>query len=130
MTIDCPACGKKNKLEDGICCRCACNLEKLAAIVRMAASFRDEAAVCLRAADGVGALARARASWELRHSVEAARLAFLASLMNHDFAAASRWYVMGVGADSVCPRDREGSAFARNWFARVEAAASDLTDLA
>ena len=100
MTIECPACGKENKLEDGICGRCACGLEKLAAIIRMAVLLRDEAAACLRAADGAGALARARASWELRHSIEAARLAFFASLINHDFAAASRWYELGAG-DSV-----------------------------
>ncbi len=92
MKIICPACGKSNSLEDGICSRCACGLEKLAAILRLAAVYCHEAEARLRAVDGPGALEKAQASWDLRHSAEAARLAFLASLLNGDFAAATHWY--------------------------------------
>lgn len=92
MDIVCPACGKRNGVENTSCSRCACGLEELAVILRLAAEYCRQAAVCLRSADGVGALAKARDSWNLRPSGEAARLAFLASLLNHDFAAATHWY--------------------------------------
>lgn len=101
MKIICPACGKSNGLEDGICSRCACGLEKLAAIIKLAGRLCDEATVCLRAADGVGALAKAKNSWDLCHSDEAARLAFLASLLNHDFTAATHWYKNDHCGDSI-----------------------------
>ena len=91
-TLKCPACGKVNGLEEKICSRCTCDLETLAMIIRMADWYRDQASTRLQAADGPGALAKALNSWDLRHSAEAARLAFLASLLNHDFAAATHWY--------------------------------------
>ena len=92
MTITCPACGKINGIEDMICSRCACGLEKLARITRLAVRCHDGAAARLRAADGPGAMAQAQKSWDLRHSPESARLAFLAALLNGDFTAASHWY--------------------------------------
>jgi len=95
MNIICPACGKSNGLENKICSRCACGLEELGAILRLAEVYCRQASACLRSADGVGALAKARDSWDLRHSGEAARLAFLASLLNHDFTAATHWYQKG-----------------------------------
>ena len=96
-TLKCPACGKVNGLEEKICSRCACNLEKLAMIISMADWYCDQASVRLRAGDGTGALAKARASWDLRHTSRAARLAFLAALLNGDFVAATRWYTRRNG---------------------------------
>ena len=101
MNIICPACGKRNGLENKICSRCSCELEELAAILRLAAAYCHEAAACLRLADGPGALAKALNSWDLRHSAEAARLAFLASLLNHDFTAATHWYKNNNYGDSI-----------------------------
>ncbi|MEA2110023.1 MAG: hypothetical protein U9P07_11445 [Pseudomonadota bacterium] len=92
MEITCPACGKRNGGENNICSRCACELEKLALIVKMAGELFDEASACLRSGDGAGALEKSRLSWNLRHTGETARLAFLAALLNRDFAAASRWF--------------------------------------
>lgn len=95
MEITCPACGKRNGGENTICSRCACELGKLALIVKMAGELFDQALVCLRSGDGAGALEKSRLSWNLRSTGETARLAFLAALLNHDFTAATHWYEKG-----------------------------------
>jgi hypothetical protein len=91
-TIACPACNKACPLDGaGECQRCRCDLTPLQAIARQSISRLCRSAEALRRGDGAGALRLAKSAWELRHSVDAAKLAFLGAAVSNDLGAAIRW---------------------------------------
>ncbi len=90
MTITCPACGKANP-EEPACARCGCDLTELRAVLTAAAHALETAKACLRAANWAAALDWTEASWQLHHTVETARLGFLAAGGAGDIASALLW---------------------------------------
>jgi len=96
VAIACPACGKENgEAETGACARCGCDLRRLRAVSRCADERLAQAAERLRARDWPGALRRAEESWRLRHTPEAARLAFLAAAASGATRKAALWLARG-----------------------------------
>jgi hypothetical protein len=90
VTITCPACGKAGQTGAN-CARCGCDLTRLHATVEAAAAALAEARASLRATDWEAALTWAERSWQLCHSTEAARLAFLAAGALGETASALAW---------------------------------------
>ncbi len=90
MSVTCPACGKADQ-EQQTCSRCGCDLTRLLEVARAAAAALHRSLACLRAGEREDALAAAEQSWNLCHSVEAARLAFLAAAALGDTSAALGW---------------------------------------
>jgi hypothetical protein len=100
VRLDCPACGKTN--EPGIsaaCSRCGCDLGRLRELLRAADWRLAAAALDLRNQRWEPALRHAEIGWSLRHSVPAARLAFLAALGLGDTPRASHWWQSAENAD-------------------------------
>lgn len=96
MQIKCPACQKINENNDA-CDRCKCDLTGLRRL-SMAAQMRLAAgSEALRHGNGHDALSHAVASWRLKKSEAAAKLAFLSCLLLKDFEQATTW---GVEATS------------------------------
>lgn len=89
MEILCPSCNKANQSDP--CQRCGCELTALFAVSQAAVAELRTAAHCLRTQSPEAAHEAAVRSWELRHTPEAARLGFLASLALEDFATAGYW---------------------------------------
>ena len=87
--IVCPSCAKAN--ESAPCRRCGCDLSSLFAIDRAAGIELAAAAKCLRTGKAADARNHAARSWQLRHTLVAARLAFLACVALADSAAARYW---------------------------------------
>jgi hypothetical protein len=94
MDIVCPSCGKAN--QSSPCRRCGCELSPLFLICRAAEAEVRAAGQCLRSGEINDARAHAEHSWELHHSAEAARLAFLACIALNDFARGRLWYQRAV----------------------------------
>lgn len=94
MPITCPACNKTGQT-GAICSRCAADLSHLHRIAT--AADRELAAARAALAGGATgeALRLARSSWELRHSREAARVAFLAAASDRCHPAPAEPSVMG-----------------------------------
>jgi hypothetical protein len=90
MSVTCPACGKADQ-EQLTCSRCGCDLSRLIEVARAAAAAFHRSLACLRAGRRADALAAAEQSWRLCHSVEAARLAFLAAAALGDTSSALSW---------------------------------------
>ncbi len=91
MAIVCPACNKANQTE-AACQRCGCDLSRLHEIVEAAASRLGAARAALTDGDWPGALKHAERSWRLCHTVESARVAFLAAGAARDTSSALRWH--------------------------------------
>jgi hypothetical protein len=91
MRIRCPACGRANEDADP-CARCGCDLSGLRRIADTAERELDRGSRALKQGRGREALARAETSWRLRKSPQAARLAFLASLLLHRTDEATQWW--------------------------------------
>jgi hypothetical protein len=94
MEIVCPSCGKANQSTP--CLRCGCELSQLFAVCRAAEFELRIAGKCLRFGNVDEAREHAAHSWELHHSAEAARLAFLACIALGDFARSRLWHRSAV----------------------------------
>jgi hypothetical protein len=90
MDITCPSCGKANQSTP--CLRCSADLSPLFAVCRAALAKLSLAGKCLRSGRVEEAYSHATQSWELFHTFEAARLAFLASLARDDFGGSRIWH--------------------------------------
>ena len=88
-SVLCPSCGKVNNTAP--CQRCGCDLAPLFAIDLAAQARLASAAASLRDGEALAAHEHAGQSWELRHSSEAARVAFLACVAMEEFDAALLW---------------------------------------
>ena len=97
VLLNCPACGKLNQTE-AACTRCGCDLAWLRAVVAAAQGALAEGRVSLQTGDWAGALSWSEKSWQLVHSVEAARLAFLAAGAMGDTRTAAAWHRHGAEA--------------------------------
>jgi hypothetical protein len=89
--IDCPACNKPGQTE-AVCARCGCDLTRLRAVAEAAVAASDRARDALHLAEWEHALAWAERSWDLFHSKEAARTAFLASAALGQTGEALQWH--------------------------------------
>jgi hypothetical protein len=94
MDITCPSCGKANLSTP--CLRCSADLSPLFAVCRAALVELNVAGKCLRSGHVEEAYSHATKSWELYHTPEAARLAFLACLARDDFALSRIWHHRAV----------------------------------
>jgi hypothetical protein len=95
--LKCPACGKLNPTE-ATCTRCGCDLARLRAVIAAAKGALTEGRVSLQRGNWAAALSWSEESWRLRHTVEAARLAFLAAGAMGDTRAAAAWHRHGAEA--------------------------------
>jgi hypothetical protein len=91
VDITCPACRKHNP-EASCCTRCGADLLPLVHIHQAALQTLEEGRELLKRHQGGEALRAAKQSWRLKHSAEAAGLAFLACLYQRQFEAATQWY--------------------------------------
>lgn len=92
MTLACPACNKASPLDGpGECPRCRCDLTPLQTITRQSLRHLIRSAAALRRGDGADALKLAERSWNLRHSLGSARLAFLAASASRNLPATLHW---------------------------------------
>src|SRR6516162_2599681 len=98
MEIICPSCGKAN--DSPACRRCGCELSALFAIDCAARIELAMGGKCLRCGNALDARNHAARSWQLRHTLGAARLAFLACTALADFASAWLWHCRAVGPHS------------------------------
>ena len=88
-TVLCPSCGKASP--SAPCPRCGCDTAPLFAILEAARGRIAAAAASLRHGYPAEAREQAGESWNLRHTREAARLAFLACVAMEDFDWAAVW---------------------------------------
>jgi len=91
VDLTCPACRKHNPDAD-CCARCGADLLPLVHIRQAAQQALEEGRLCLKRHQSNAALRAAERSWLLKHSAEAAGLAFLACLHQQQFEAATQWY--------------------------------------
>jgi hypothetical protein len=92
VQLRCPACGKENIAGPGDACRrCGCDLGRICEVRQAAAHSLQAAARLLRGGNWEAALGAAERSWRLRHSPEAARLAFLAAAALGNTSGAEGW---------------------------------------
>jgi hypothetical protein len=99
MEIVCPSCGKANQSTP--CRRCGCELSPLFGVYRAAEMELRVAGKCLRSGKIEEARERAAHSWELRHTSEAARLAFLACIALDDLSWVLLWRRRAVASEIV-----------------------------
>jgi len=95
VPFNCPACGKTNEGER-TCVRCGCELGGLLDIIAAAEAARRQGEASLARGDAAAAIRQAGISWQLMHSVAAARLAVLAHLAAGKQAEAAAWYAHAV----------------------------------
>ena len=97
MDIKCPSCRKRNtsNSSDYLCKRCGGDLSKLFEIVHMAQNKMEEARRAFLNELPGEAMILAEESWRLKHSSEAAKLAFLASVGKKEYMDAYKWYQLG-----------------------------------
>ena len=100
MPIACPACNKANQTE-AACQRCGCDLARLHEIRAAAVACLGGATAALTHCDWPAALSAAAHSWRLRHTVESARIAFLAAAAAGDAARALRWRQRAIDVESA-----------------------------
>jgi hypothetical protein len=93
MKIDCPICRKANASEIQ-CRRCGEDLLPFIHILRCADTALRHGAEYLQTGDGPNALRQAEIAWNLKHTPAAARLAFMACLLQQRFSMATLWYRM------------------------------------
>jgi len=93
--LNCPACGKLNQTE-AACMRCGCDLARLRAVVTAAKGALSEARLSLQKGNWAAALNWSEESWRLCHTVEAARLAFLAAGAMGETRIAAAWHRHGA----------------------------------
>ena len=91
MDLTCPACRKHNPDAD-CCARCGADLLPLVHIRQAAQQALEEGRQHLQRRRSSDALRAAEHSWQLKHTPEAAGLAFLACLHQQQFDAATQWY--------------------------------------
>ncbi len=91
MDLTCPACRKHNANAD-CCARCGADLLPLVHIRQAAQQALEKGQLYLKRRRSSDALSAAKRSWLLKHSAEAAGLAFLACLHQQQFDAATQWY--------------------------------------
>jgi predicted amidophosphoribosyltransferase len=91
MDITCPACRKHNPNANS-CARCGADLLLLVNICKAAQQALEQGRQYLKGDQGREALKAAKRSWQLKHSADAAGLAFMASLHQQQFDEASKWY--------------------------------------
>ncbi len=91
MEIHCPSC-KKINVDAAVCTRCGCELQALLAIAYAAGHDITLGKNTLLAGNFQEAIALAIRSWQLKHSPEAAKLAFLASVCAGKYNDAVTWY--------------------------------------
>jgi hypothetical protein len=91
VNITCPACRKHNP-DASNCQRCGADLLPLVHIHQAARRALEEGRQYLKQRRSGDALSAAKQSWRLKHSAEAAGLAFLACLHQQQFDAATQWY--------------------------------------
>jgi hypothetical protein len=91
MDITCPACRKHNPNAD-CCTRCGVDLLWLVNICKAAKKALEQGRQYLKGGLGSEALKAAKRSWQLKHSADAAGLAFMASLHQQQFDEAGKWY--------------------------------------
>ncbi len=91
MEIHCPSCKKVN-VDAATCTRCGCELQALQAIAQAAGYDITLGKNALLAGDFQDALEHAGRSWHLKHSPEAAKLAFLANVCATNYHEALLWY--------------------------------------
>lgn len=89
MEILCPSCNKANTTE--LCQRCGCDLSQLMACAESARLALETAVRALSEDSAQTANEAAVKSWDLRHTKEAARLAFISSLAMGDPDTAVEW---------------------------------------
>lgn len=91
MEIKCPACRKIN-LSTSQCGRCGADLGMLIHTLQTSTRLLADGRRFLLQNDGTKALHAAQNAWHLKHSPAAARLAFLACLLDRQFEDAGIWY--------------------------------------
>lgn len=89
--IPCPACRKRIP-EASDCPRCGADVRALRDILEAASRYLEMGRDRLKRREGRAALDAAEAAWDLRHSAEAAKLAFFACLQLRNWDGATRWY--------------------------------------
>ena len=99
MAIKCPACGRANEGADE-CGRCGCDLAGLIKISALGQQRLAESRAAMKQGKSAEALSLAMASWQLKKSSAAARLAFMACILLKKFGAASTWYFYATHADA------------------------------
>ena len=91
MKIPCPSCKKLN-VDAATCSRCGCELRALLAIAHAAGCEITLGENTLLAGSFQDAIEHAVRSWHLKHSPEAAKLAFLANVCAKKYHDALTWY--------------------------------------
>ena len=92
MPIRCPACKKSNTAEQ-ICQRCGTDLSVLVVIRSACRRLMEQSRRYILLGRGDEALSCARYAWELEHTQQAAKLAFLACLLLEYYEQATQWYL-------------------------------------
>ena len=92
MAIRCPACKRSNSGED-FCQRCGTDLSVLNAIHSASRSYLERSRRHILLGRGDDALSCARQAWDLEHTQQAAKLAFLSCLLLERYEQATQWYI-------------------------------------
>jgi len=95
MQIRCPAC-KKNNVQVPRCQRCNTDLTVLNSIREASDHFLEKSRRNIMNGNGAKALQYAQTAWELEHTAQAARQAFLACLLLRRFDRATQWYALAT----------------------------------
>jgi hypothetical protein len=98
MVVTCPACNKGEQAASA-CARCGCDLSALHAVLEAAAASLADARAACECCDWGQALTCAERAWQLRHTPEAARLAFLAAAALGQTPCALRWHRLARGVN-------------------------------
>src|SRR5689334_9167996 len=91
MSLICPLCRAVNE-QPPVCRRCRADLSLLFSVKARRGAELAAAQAQLAQGDAEAAFSSARCAGALRHGVDAARLAAVAALLKHDFAAAWKEY--------------------------------------
>jgi len=98
MPLVCPACNKAGQTA-ATCQRCGCDLSRLHAILKAAASLLRAAVASLANGNRREALTLAQRSWRLHHNSASAQVAFLAAAGVGDTPQALRWREPAAAAE-------------------------------
>ncbi|MGR3218626.1 MAG: hypothetical protein ACUZ8H_02260 [Candidatus Anammoxibacter sp.] len=105
MEIKCPSCRKLNRFDESEagnrqCRRCGGDLARLYLVARAAEHKINESKRFLLEKKPDTAMTLAEESWQLKHSTEAAKLAFLASVAKKNYTPAFSWYLRSCKSKS------------------------------
>ena len=100
MVVTCPACNKGDQTAP-VCARCGCDLSALRAVLGAAGLSLAEARAAFERCDWEAALRAAERAWHLRHTPEAARLAFLAATALAQTPRAVHWHHLATTTDPL-----------------------------